>query len=69
MAISIHDEDYLETKQIPYFIDGDSNQLDPWFAAFKRIVKIYVSNNEFGNLTTNLQLIGKASIKINLMCI
>ena len=70
MAISIYDEDDFESKLIPHFIDGDIEQLDPCFAAFKRIDKILApSNNEFGNLTTNLQLIDKASIKIDSMWI
>ena len=37
MAISIYENSGFRRTSIPLFTDEDNNQLDPWFAAFKRI--------------------------------
>ena len=65
MAIVIFDCNSFISNLIPYFIDGDSDQLEPCFAYFKRIYKIETSNREFANLIANLQLTSKASIIID----
>ena len=52
---------------IPHFIDGDSEQLDPCFAAFKRIYQIKSYSEDIDNLITNMQKSGKASIIIDLL--
>ena len=63
-AISVYDRYGFRNELIPHFIDGDSNQLDPCFAAFSRINKI---NAKYWSkkLISNLQLIDKASIRID----
>ena len=65
MAIAISEKDGFWNKLIPHFIDGDSNELNPCFSAFKRINEIYEYSEESDNLIANLQLIGKASIRID----
>ena len=69
MVISIYDEDDFESKLIPHFIDGDIEQLDPCFAAFKRINWINAWDKNHDNLISNLKLICKALIRIGLMWI
>ena len=50
---------------IPHFIDGDSDQLDPCFAAFKRINWITALKDDSANLIARLKLTGKALIRID----
>ena len=69
MAISIYDKSDFRSKLIPHFIDGDIEQLDPCFAAFKRINKISAQNENYDNLITNLKLIGKALIRVDYLWI
>ena len=65
MAISICDKNNFKSKLIPLFIDGDSDQLDPCFAAFKRISSLHARSYNSDNLIANLKLIDKASIRID----
>ena len=65
MAISVFDQEGFRNKLISHFIDGYSDQLDSCFAAFKRIDEIIALFKEFDHLIVNLQLTGKASIKID----
>ena len=65
MAISVFDKDDYKSRLIPHYIDGDSEQLDPCFAAFKRIHKISARNYKSNNLNANLQLISKYSVRID----
>ena len=69
MAVSIMDPSYFRYKSIFLFIDEDSNQLDPWFAAFKRIDRIYDNDGEFCQTIDNLELIYKALFRIDLLAI
>ena len=69
MAILIKDRNYFESKLIPDFSDEDSDQLDPCFAVFKRIKQIHPRNNNLDDLAANLKLIGKASIRVDLLWI
>ena len=69
MAIAINDIDNFNMILIPHFIDGDGDQLDPCFAAFKRIMQIIAPSEDSDKFISNLQLIGKASIKIDWMWI
>ena len=54
---------------IPHSIDGDRDQFDPCFAAFKRIKQIIALAKNSDNLVANLELIDKASIRIDLLYI
>ena len=65
MVISIHEIDSFEYKLIPLFINRDNDQLDPCFAAFKRIDCIKTDSKNFKLFIANLQLIGKASVRID----
>ena len=67
MAIVIYDIDGFKSQLIPGFSDGDRYQLDPCFAAFKRINQIYARSNIHFDLDANLKLIGKASVRIDLL--
>ena len=69
MAISICDEDNFKSKLIPHFINGDSDQLDPCFAAFKRIRSLHARKNNYDKFIVNLQLTDKASIRIDFLFI
>ena len=69
MAVTIKDRNSFMYKLIPGFSDGDRYQLDPCFAAFKRIRQIRSMGNSHDDLTANLKLIGKASVWIDLLCI
>ena len=69
MAITICDKDSFKSKLIPHFIDGDRGQLDPCFAAFKRIDIIKTESENFNLFIAKLKLIGKASIGINFLII
>ena len=53
---------------ISHFFDGDSDQLDPCFAAFKRIDRID-DRIEFNKITDNLELADKASFRIDWLII
>ena len=66
MAISIYKDDSLNKNWISYFFDGDSGQLDPCFAAFKRIEKICDSEDS-NEITNDLELADKVSVKIDLL--
>ena len=65
MAITIKDTYDSKNKLIPDFIRGDRDQIDPCFAAFKRIKEIYARINRNDDLVANLKLIGKASIRVD----
>ena len=66
MAIVIYDENnHFKSELIPHFIDKDSNQLDPCFAAFKRIDTIKALKNNPNSLIANLQMIYKASVRVD----
>ena len=69
MAVTIYDINGFMYKLIPGFSDGDRYQLDPCFAAFKRINGIYEWGNSHDDLAANLQLIGKASIRVDKLII
>ena len=69
MAVSIKDINIFMNKLIPGFTDGDRYQLDPCFAAFKRISQIYAVSNSKDDLVVNLKLIGKASIRVDMLWI
>ena len=69
MAITIYDKFGFRNKLIPHFIDGDSAQLDPCFAAFKRISSIIAYSEKSDSLIANLRLFGKASTRIDLLFI
>ena len=69
MAISIYEKDYFRYEFIPNFINRDSDQLDPCFTSFKRIDKIAASSIDSDFLIAKLQMIGKASVRIDLLCI
>ena len=69
MAVTIKDINDFESKLISSFTDGDRYQLDPCFAAFKRIKQIRATSNSHDDLDANLQLIGKASVRIDLLWI
>ena len=70
MAVTIFcDINDFESKLISSFADGDRYQLDPCFAAFKRIKQIRSTSNSHDDLDANLQLIGKASVRIDLLWI
>ena len=65
MAVAIYDITGFKFKLIPYSSDGDRYQLDPCFAAFKRIKQIYAWGDSHDDLDANLKLIGKASVRID----
>ena len=67
MAVAIYDITGFKFKLIPYSSDGDRYQLDPCFAAFKRIRQIRAMGNSHDDLAANLKLIGKASVRIDLL--
>ena len=67
MAISIYEE-FSIGGWISHFFDGDSDQLDPCFAAFKRIDRIG-DRIEFNKITDNLELADKASFRIDWLII
>ena len=67
MAISIYELLGFRTFQISYFYDGDSYQLDPCFAAFKRVDHIRDDGSIFNEITVNLMLASKASLRIDLL--
>ena len=70
MAVTIfYDINDFESKLISSFTDGDRYQLDPCFAAFKRIEQIYARNKIPFDLDANLKLIDKASVRIDLLWI
>ena len=66
MAVSIYEEFSIWGCWISDFFDGDSDQLDPCFAAFKRVDQICDDGNKFNKITDNLEL-DKASLRIDLL--
>ena len=69
MAVSINEMDFFRYALIPNSIDRDRNQFDPCFAAFKRIKQIIALANNSDIFIANLELIDKASIRIDLLYI
>ena len=69
MAVSVYEEFSFGGCWISYFFDGDSDQLDPCFAAFKRVDQIYDNGSKFNKITDNLELADKASLRIDLLMI
>ena len=67
MAITICEKDRFKSKLIPHSIGGGSDQLDSCCAAFKRIYKICVENDESFKIIANLQLTVKTSIRVDLL--
>ena len=68
MAISIEDEMFIHSRISDYF-DGDSDQLNPRFAAFKRIDWIFDEDSKKPYVTDNLELADKFWIKIDYLSI
>ena len=59
MAITLNDGYDFKSGFILYIIDGDGDQLEPCFAAFKRIKRIYSRNGtELNDLLADLKLLG-----------
>ena len=69
MAIVIYDINGFKSQLIPDFSDGDRDQMDPCFAAFKRIEQMRAMSNSLDDLAANLHMTGKASIRIDLLWI
>ena len=67
MAVSVYEEFSFGGCWISYLFDGDSDQLDPCFAAFKRVDKICDDGSKFKEITDNLELDDKASLRIDLL--
>ena len=65
MAITIQDTDNFKLILTPQVIDWDSDQLDPCFAVFKRINKITALKDYSDNFIAKLQMIDKASVRID----
>ena len=65
MAVTILcDINDFKSQLIPGFSDWDRDQLNPCFAAFKRIDCIDARRKSHDYLAANLKLIGKASVRI-----
>ena len=67
MAIQFYELFGIESKQISKFIDRDSGQFDPCFAAFKRFDQINAFDDNSDNSIASLQLIDKAEIRIRFL--
>ena len=63
MAFAINEKDDFKDELIPHFIDWNRDQMDPCFAAFKRIDQIKSYYYHY-YLIINLQLIGKTFIRL-----
>ena len=69
MAVSITDPNYDNMLSIYKSIDRFNYQLDPCFAAFKRIDRIIERKDNSNNLISNLQQADRESIRSELMWI
>ena len=69
ISFAIDEEINFKDKLIPHFIDGDINQFDPFYSNFKRIKCIDMNLMEESHWTQILQLIDKASIRIDSLSI
>ena len=67
MAISISEDEDSRNNLISDFFDGDSDQLDPCFAAFKRIDRIFDDNCYFYNIIDNPKLTDKISVRVDFL--
>ena len=64
MRIAIHELSGFKNKLILRPTEMNSGQLDPCFAAFKRIYKIFSQSYFYDIFIANLQLMDKASIRV-----
>ena len=64
MAISIYEDWGFENRRISDFLDGDSGQLDPCFAAFKRI-EIFPEFDDTKEIIEDLGLADNESFRID----
>ena len=69
MAVTIKDRNNFEYGLIPGFSDGDRDQMDPCFAAFKRIKQIFARGRNQDDWAVNMKLIGKASVRTDVLWI
>ena len=67
MAISIYEEWGFADNWISDYLDGDSDQLDPCLATFRRIDQIWDDGNKFNKIKVNLELADKASLRIDIL--
>ena len=69
MAISIYELLGFTKSRISDFFDGDSDQFDPCFAAFKRINDLLDNGNKLNKIIYNLELADKLLFKIDYLTI
>ena len=67
MAIEFFELFDIGSEEIYNFINRDSDQFDPCFAAFKRFSQVIAFDNKSDHLTASLQMIDKAGIRISFL--